>query len=131
MVVVLPFMLKKLGHRWCVIAASLCICAALCVRLVDPQNLSIIYASLALMGLGQGFTYAGLFAMIPDTAEYDEYLDHERHEDLIYAGASFGTKVAAALGTVIPSFVMNIGGCVNDAAVQSDSAMSAILMSAP
>lgn len=127
MIIILPIVLRKTGKRFAVITASCCIIFALAARMIDPYNATLAYVAVALYGLGQGFTYASLFAMIPDTVEYGEYIEHERHEGLVYAGASFGTKLAAGLGAVIASFVMNAGGYVNDAAEQTAEAMSSIL----
>ncbi|MBO8416727.1 MAG: MFS transporter [Proteobacteria bacterium] len=127
MIIILPFVLRKAGKRFAVLTAAVCIIFALCARMIDPYNATLAYVAVAFYGLGQGFTYASLFAMIPDTVEYGEYIEHERHEGLVYAGASFGTKLAAGLGAVIASFVMNAGGYVNDAAQQTAEAMNAIL----
>lgn len=127
MILVLPLVLKKAGKRIAVMTASLAIIIALTTRMIDPYNATLAYVAVALYGLGQGFTYASLFAMIPDTVEYGEYIEHERHEGLVYAGASFGTKLAAGLGAVIASFVMNAGGYVNDALEQTPEAMQSIL----
>ena len=98
------------------------------VRLIDPYNATLAFVGAAFWGFGQGFTYACLFAKLPDVCEYGEYIEHERHEGLTYAGASFGMKLSAGIGAVLASSVMQMGGYINGAAVQSDSAMNAILM---
>ena len=55
------------------------------------------------------------------------YIERERHEGLVYAGASFGMKLAAGLGAVIASLVMDFGGYINNAETQTEEAMDAIL----
>lgn len=63
------------------------------VRLIDPYNATLAFVGAAFWGFGHGFTYACLFAKVPDVCEYGEYIEHERHEGLTYAGASFGILV--------------------------------------
>ena len=65
--------------------------------------------------------------MVPDTVDYGEYVTHHRAEGLVYSGASFATKVANGIGTVLAGFVINLGGYVNNAETQTDTALSAIL----
>lgn len=102
-------------------------CAAL-IRFIDPYSSTIAFSAAALWGFGQGFTYACVFAMLPDCVEYGEYIDHERHEGMVYSGASFGMKLAAGLGAVLASAVMQIGGYVNGATEQTPEAMTTILL---
>ena len=72
---------------------------------------------------------ACVFAMLPDCVEYGEYIDHERHEGMVYSGSSFGMKLANGLGPVIASTVMQYGGYVNNAETQTDMSMTTILIS--
>lgn len=127
MIILLPILLRTIGKRNALLIASALIIASLALRWVNPYNATYNLVIVALYGFGQGFTYACLFAMIPDTVEYGEYTDHERHEGFLYSGASFGTKLAAGLGAVLASFVMNAGGYVNGAEVQTEEAMTSIL----
>lgn len=128
MIIILPFLIKSIGKNRALIIACLLVIASFLMRYLAPTNLVVVYSSLAIMGFAQGFTYACCFAMIPDTVEYSEYLDNERHEGIVYAGASFGTKLAAGLGAIIPGFVLNLGGYVNNAPVQTDAALTSILL---
>ncbi len=128
MVVVLPFLLKPFGKRNCLLIACVCIFGALALRLLFPHSVTCFYATAVLYGFGQGFTYTTLFAMIPDTVEYGEYKDGERHEGYIYAGASFGTKVGAGVGPAIVGLVLNFSGYDAEAASLTEEVSSAILM---
>ena len=127
MIVFLPYCIKTVGKCKALLLACLIMIISFVLRFFIPDSQTIAFFTLGLMGLAQGFTYACCFAMIPDTVEYSEYLDNERHEGLIYAGASFGTKLAAGLSAIIPGFIMDAGGYVNGAVSQSSEAMSAIL----
>ena len=128
MIVILPIMLKKVGKRNSLIFACAIIVVGYLLRLIDPYNANIAYVAAAIVGFGQGFTYACVFAMLPDCVEYGEYIDHERHEGMVYSGASFGMKLANGLGPVIASTVMQYGGYVNGAETQTDMSMTTILI---
>ena len=128
MVFALPFLLKSIGKRNALLIACVLLVTSMVIRVLMPHSLPALYATAVFYGLGQGFTYTTLFAMIPDTVEYGEYKDGERHEGYIYAGASFGTKVAAGLGPVLMGFTLSLGGYVANAPQQTDSANTAILL---
>ncbi len=127
MIILFPLSIKMLGKGKSLLIASVIIIISLLLRMVDPGDYVLVLAASACYGLGQGFTYAAMFAMIPDTVEYGEYIDHERHEGLVYAGASFGTKFAAGFGAAIPGIVLSLGGYVNGAEEQTAEAMNSIL----
>ncbi len=128
MIFVLPLALRPFGKRNCLIIACFVLLFAISLRLVMPYSVNAFYVSSLLWGIGHGFTYSTLFAMIPDTVEYGEYKDGERHEGYIYAGASFGTKIAGGLGPVIMGVILDFGGYIPNAAAQTDAANNAILM---
>lgn len=128
MILVLPIMLRKVGKRNALmLACAIIMCAAL-IRFIDPYSATVAFSAAAIWGFGQGFTYACVFAMLPDCVEYGEYIDHERHEGMVYSGASFGMKLAAGLGAVLASTVMQWGGYVNGAIEQTPEAMNTILL---
>lgn len=128
MIILLPIMLRHYGKRNALVLASAIIFVALLARFINPESATVAFVAAAFFGFGQGFTYACLFAMLPDCVEYGEYIDRERHEGLVYAGASFGMKLAAGLGAVLASVTMQIGGYVNNAPEQTPEAMNAILL---
>lgn len=128
MIILLPIMLRRYGKRNALVVASAIIFVSLFARFIDPNDAMIAFVAAGFYGFGQGFTYACLFAMLPDCVEYGEYTDHERHEGLVYAGASFGMKLAAGLGAVLASITMQVGGYVNNAPEQTPEAMNAILL---
>lgn len=127
MILLLPILLRTIGKRNALGIACMIICCAALARLVAPYNATLAFVAAAFYGFGQGFTYACVFAMLPDTVEYGEYIERERHEGLVYAGASFGMKLAAGLGAVIASLIMDMGGYINGAETQTEEAMDSIL----
>lgn len=130
MITILPFLIRKIGKRNCVLIASVFLCVGYGLRFVDPYSIPINYVSTVLCGIGQGFTYACLWGMIPDTVDYGEYINKNRTEGLVYSGASFATKVANGLATVLAGFIINMGGYVNGSDVQTEEALDYIVYAA-
>ena len=128
MILILPIMLRTIGKRNALMFACAVIACAALIRFIDPYSSTVAFIAAAIWGFGQGFTYACVFAMLPDCVEYGEYIDHERHEGMVYSGASFGMKLAAGLGAVLASSVMQFGGYVNGATEQTAEAMNTILI---
>ena len=129
MVLFLPYCIRKIGKRNALIFASLVEIIALSIRYIDPSSVSINMAVAVVLGLAKGFTYACMFSLLPDTVDYGEYISRERHSGLVYASASFATKLASGVGAIIASGVMQFGGYVNNSVTQSPSAMEAIMYS--
>lgn len=130
MIAILPYLMKKIGKRNCLFIGGVCAMIGFGIRFIDPYSIPVNYASTVFVGLGQGFSYALMWGMVPDTVDYGEYVNKNRTEGLVYAGASFATKVANGLGTVLAGFIINLGGYVNDAAVQSERARDYIVFAA-
>lgn len=129
MILFLPYCIRKIGKRNALIFASLVEIIALSIRYIDPSSVSINMAVAVVLGLAKGFTYACMFSLLPDTVDYGEYISRERHSGLVYASASFATKLASGVGAIIASGVMQFGGYVNNSVTQSPSAMEAIMYS--
>lgn len=129
MILFLPYCIRKIGKRNALIFASLVEIIALSIRYIDPSSVSINMAVAVVLGLAKGFTYACMFSLLPDTVDYGEYISRERHSGLVYASASFATKLASGVGAIIASGVMQFGGYVNNSLTQSPSAMEAIMYS--
>lgn len=130
MIGVLPWAMRRFGKRNSLMFAAITIMIGYGVRFIDPYSIPINYVSTVFIGIGQGFSYALLWGMVPDTVDYGEYATKNRSEGLVYAGASFATKVANGLGTVVAGFIINLGGYVNNAPTQTDDAMFSIVFAA-
>ncbi|MCR5537580.1 MAG: glycoside-pentoside-hexuronide (GPH):cation symporter [Succinivibrio sp.] len=128
MILIMSWLVKIIGKRNCLLIAFVFIAIGMIARIMDPYSITAFYVTATCYGLAQGFIWSALFAMIPDTVEYGEFKDHERHEGYIYAGASFGTKVGAGIGPVMAGGIMSFGGYDATLAEQTPSAMNALLM---
>ena len=94
---------------------------------------SVIYASgapfvlsLGLRGFGYGIV-AGIFqGMIADTIEYGEWKTGIRAQGVTVSAGGSGQKLGAGIGTALLGIYMSMNGYDGTAAVQTDSAISAI-----
>lgn len=94
---------------------------------------SVIYASgapfvlsLGLRGFGYGIV-AGIFqGMIADTIEYGEWKTGIRAQGVTVSAGGAGQKLGAGIGTALLGIYMSMNGYDGTAAVQTDSAISAI-----
>ncbi|MBM7635095.1 GPH family glycoside/pentoside/hexuronide:cation symporter [Geomicrobium sediminis] len=95
-------------------------------KVIDPYSLAIILTGNVIVAIGIMPTFAVLFAMINDTAEYGEFKTGKRTVGLINSGASFGIKVGTGLGLASIGWLLSIGGYVGTAEEQVPSALESI-----
>ncbi|GAK10077.1 MFS transporter [Geomicrobium sp. JCM 19038] len=95
-------------------------------KVIDPYSLAIILTGNVIVAIGIMPTFAVLFAMINDTAEYGEFKTGKRTVGLINSGASFGIKVGTGLGLASIGWLLSIGGYVGSAEEQLPSALESI-----
>ncbi len=67
-----------------------------------------------------------LFAMVADTIEYGQWKTGKRVEGMLYSSTTFGAKIGAGVGMAVSMGILGAAGYVGTAAVQTESAMSAI-----
>ena len=64
--------------------------------------------------------------MQPDPVDYGEWKTGYRTEGLVNSACSFGYKIGNGIGSALLGMILEIGGYVGDAAVQSASALRSI-----
>ena len=67
-----------------------------------------------------------MWAMVSDTIDYGEWKTGYRTEGLVNSACSFGWKIGNGLGSALLGLILEIGGYVGTAAVQSAEALEAI-----
>ena len=65
-------------------------------------------------------------AMVSDTIDYGEWKTGYRTEGLVNSACSFGYKIGNGIGSAMLGLILEIGGYVGEAAVQSASALVSI-----
>ena len=80
-----------------------------------PMNL----ISSFVVGLGQVLTFSGVWSMIPDTADYGEYINHVHAPGSMYAIANFGLKIGMTMASTLMGIGLMAAGFDETAAVQA------------
>ncbi len=117
---------KKYGKRNVLMAGAAIMIVGYGIMAVAGTSVPALIAGCAARGIGNSGISACMFAMVTDTIEYGEWKTGIRTEGLINSAASFGQKIGNGFSTVLLGVILNIGGYVGSAKVQSDSALTAI-----
>lgn len=86
----------------------------------------MIVVSSLIRGIGNACGGATMWAMVSDTIDYGEWKTGYRTEGLVNSACSFGWKIGNGLGSALLGLILEIGGYVGTAAVQSAEALEAI-----
>ncbi len=92
-------------------------------------SMSVIVVSSIIRGIGNACGGATMWAMVSDTIDYGEWKTGLRTEGLVNSACSFGWKVGNGLGFALLGIILDLGGYVGEAAVQTASAIAAIELS--
>lgn len=121
-----PLLASKYGKRRVIIGAFVISMVGRAVVGAGGMNMELVLVGCAIHGLALGPIYADVFAMTPDIIDYGEWKTGIRSEGLTTCCVSFGMKVGLGLGAFVASWILESGGYNGMAAVQADSAVSAI-----
>ena len=86
----------------------------------------VIIISSLIRGIGNACGGATMWAMVSDTIDYGEWKTGHRTEGLVNSACSFGYKIGNGIGSALLGIIIQIGGYVGDATVQSSSALFSI-----
>lgn len=124
---VAPVIMVRWGKRNSVLFGIMFVLLSYVLRFFFPYSHEMNLVITLINGVGQAFTWTGMFAMIPDTVEYGEFRFHVRREGLLFAGATFSMKVASGVGPALTTFFVSSAGYVSGVEVQNAQTMTAIL----
>ena len=85
-----------------------------------------IVISSIIRGIGNACGGATMWAMVSDTIDYGEWKTGYRTEGLVNSACSFGYKIGNGIGSALLGIILEVGGYVGDAAVQTASALHSI-----
>ena len=97
---------------------------AMIVKKYGKRN--VFALGLVLDIIGNACGGATMWAMVSDTIDYGEWKTGVRTEGLVNSACSFGYKIGNGLGSALLGLILEIGGYVGEAAVQSASALVSI-----
>ena len=117
---------KKYGKRNVLMAGATIMIIGYGIMAVAGANVPVLIIGCAARGIGNSGISACMFAMVTDTIEYGEWKTGVRTEGLINSAASFGQKLGNGLSTVLLGVILNIGGYVGSAKVQTSGALTSI-----
>lgn len=89
-------------------------------------SMSLIVVSSVIRGLGNACGGATMWAMVSDTIDYGEWKTGYRTEGLVNSACSFGYKIGNGIGSALLGAILELGGYVGTAAVQTSSALFSI-----
>ena len=86
----------------------------------------MIVISSVIRGIGNACGGATMWVMVSDTIDYGEWKTGYRTEGLVNSACSFGYKIGNGIGSALLGVILELGGYVGDAAVQTASALVSI-----
>lgn len=96
---------------------------AVFVAVCYTKSLPLMLAASALRGLGMSPMLGTMNAVIAETSEYTLKKDHVHLDGTMFSCSSMGIKLGGGLGLALSAWLLDLGGYVNGAAVQPDSAL--------
>ena len=122
----IAMLVKKYGKRNIfALGLVLDIVGILFLHYLHSEMWMIVVSSL-IRGIGNACGGATMWAMVSDTIDYGEWKTGYRTEGLVNSACSFGWKIGNGLGSALLCLILEIGGYVGTAAVQSAEALEAI-----
>lgn len=88
--------------------------------------MSMIVVSSVIRGIGNACGGATMWAMVSDTIDYGEWKTGYRTEGLVNSACSFGYKIGNGIGSALLGVILELGGYIGDAAMQTESALVSI-----
>lgn len=88
--------------------------------------MNLIVVSSVIRGIGNACGGATMWAMVSDTIDYGEWKTGYRTEGLVNSACSFGYKIGNGIGSALLGLILEIGGYVGEAAVQTAEALFSI-----
>lgn len=88
--------------------------------------MNLIVISSVIRGVGNACGGATMWAMVSDTIDYGEWKTGYRTEGLVNSACSFGYKIGNGIGSAVLGLILEVGGYVGEAAVQTAEALFSI-----
>ena len=122
-----PVIANRFGKWNCMIGGYVVMIIGFGIIALFPDNYYCALLGNVIAGIGRAPHNAGLFALVADVVDYGEWKTNKRIEGVTYSVTSFGMKVGAGLGGAVTGIVLAMGNYDGSLAVQSDSAITAIM----
>lgn len=122
----ISMLVKKFGKRNVFALGLVLDIVGMLVLNFSGGSMAIIVVSSVIRGIGNACGGATMWAMVSDTIDYGEWKTGCRTEGLVNSACSFGYKIGNGIGSALLGLILEIGGYVGTAAVQTESALTSI-----
>lgn len=122
----IAMMVKKYGKRNVFAVGLVLDIIGMLILNFSHGAMSLIVVSSIIRGVGNACGGATMWAMVSDTIDYGEWKTGVRTEGLVNSACSFGYKIGNGVGVALLGLILEIGGYVGEAAVQTASALTSI-----
>lgn len=123
-----PSMIKKFGMKKVLTVSIVSGIIGSLVRLVNIRSIPLAFVCSVFSDLGFPMFNMYINPMVIDCMDYGEYNTGVRIEGTLGAVQSVANKISSAVGTGISGLLMGLAGYVGTLEVQSDSALSMIIV---
>lgn len=120
---IVPFIARKMDvQKLSIIGCMIGIAGRLISIFGAAQGIqNLIFAGFAFAAIGTAAIQTTVYTLMASTSEFLLKKDGVIVNGLVFSCSSMGIKLGSGLGTAISGLLLNYGGYVNNAAVQSDS----------
>lgn len=122
----IAMLVKKYGKRNVFAIGLIFDMAGMMILNFSGGSMGLIVVSSVIRGIGNACGGATMWAMVSDTIDYGEWKTGVRTEGLVNSACSFGYKIGNGIGSALLGLILELGGYVGEAAVQSASAIASI-----
>ncbi len=122
----IAMLVKKFGKRNVFALGLILDIVGMLILNYSAGTMPMIVVSSVVRGIGNACGGATMWAMVSDTIDYGEWKTGYRTEGLVNSACSFGYKIGNGIGSALLGLILEIGGYVGEAAVQSASALVSI-----
>ena len=113
------FLANRFGKKTTFLAGlSLCTFFTALFYLPSPQDIGMVYLLCLLKSLAYGPTIPLLWAMVADTADHMEYINHRRATGFCFSGVIFALKTGMGIGGAFAGLILSLFGFVSGFGIQ-------------
>lgn len=124
---IIPFLMRKLGKRKLAMVGLLVCCVAYLIPLLGRQDAVFVIISTAVRSVGFCGIGATMFALLADTIDYGEWKTGLRIEGILFSAGTLGQTLGMGLGTASVGWILGAAGFVSGGNVpQSETVIKTI-----
>lgn len=119
-------LVKKYGKRNVFSLGLIVTTVGMLILEFGGSSMPTLVVSSLIRGIGNACAGATIWAMVSDTIDYGEWKTGYRTEGLVNSACSFGYKIGNGVGSALLGIIIELGGYVGEASVQTSSALLSI-----